>query len=37
MGLGVLFLIILYVTNPSRVNEVGMIHIDAPAADKVSA
>jgi amino acid transporter len=37
MGLGVIYLIVLYVSNPRRVTEVGMIHIDAPAADKVSA
>jgi amino acid transporter len=36
MVLGVIFLIILYVTNPRRVTEVGLVHIDAPA-DKVSA
>ena len=34
MGLGVIYLIVLYVTNPRRVAEVGLVHIDAPL-DKV--
>jgi amino acid transporter len=37
MVLGIIYLIVLYATNPRRVTEVGLIHIDAPAAEKVSA
>jgi amino acid transporter len=37
MGLGVVFLIVLYIVNPRRVTEVGLVHIDAPADERVSA
>lgn len=37
MGVGVVYLIVLYVTNPQRVTEVGLVHIDAPVDSKVNA
>jgi len=37
MGLGVIYLIVLYITNPRRVTEVGLVHIDGSSAVKVNA
>jgi hypothetical protein len=33
MAVGVIYLIYLYARDPRRVNEVGLVHIDAPELD----